>query len=226
MENIPIGILAASGSTKELSFVAALNVNPVSARQVTITHPGTVQVGDLLVLFYNGWDNDSEVFGVNPLHITPIYFNQYTYTTATAMSLAISAERLTTLNSITTNDTNGAFDHLSYVALYFRPNFTISTITASTPVNQNTPNNPAAQTVAASGQAAPILVFGSIQTTGSTPVFNASTAPTFDNQYAITRSGISARVGYKLYNSSPVNHTIDTGDFGTNRLTSFFLQVA
>lgn len=215
----------ASSVAKELTFVAALDINAIVGSSVTITHPGTVQVGDLMVLFYNGWDNDNETFSSNPLNITPIYLNSYTYTSATAMSLAISAERLTTLANITTNTTNGGFDHLSYVALYFRPNFTISTITASTPVNQSTTANPGPQTVSASGQITPLLVLGSVQQTG-TPGFNASTTPAFDNTYDVTGSGINARVGYKLYNSSPVDHTIDVDDLGTNRLTSLWLSVA
>jgi len=214
-----------SSIAKELTFVAALNVNAVSGSSVTITHPGTVQVGDLMVLFYNGWDNDNERFDNNPLNITPIYLNSYGYTSSTAMGLAISAERLTTLTAITTNTSNGSFDHLSYVALYFRPNFTISTITASTPVNENTTGNPTAQTVLAAGQQTPLIVLGSIQTTG-TPVFNASTTPAFDDTWDATGTGINTRVGYKLYNSSPVNHTIDMDDLGTNRLTSLWLRVS
>jgi hypothetical protein len=221
-----LGGLIGSLGNKTLTFVAALDVNSVSALQVTITHPGTVQVGDLMVLFYNGWDNDNERFDSNPLNITPIYLNSYGYASATAMGLAISAERLTTLTAITTNTTNGGFDHLSYVALYFRPNFTISTITASTPVNQGTTGNPTAQTVEASGQTAPLIVLGSIQTTGFTPVFNASTTPAFDDTWDTVGLGINTRVGYKLYNSSPVNHTIDMDDLGTNRLTSLWLRVS
>lgn len=108
------------------------------------------------------------------------------------------------------------------VVLVFRGSSALTTITPSTWNKQTTGSNPTLQTVSAAGQPGPLIVLGmagaTITASFSTesPAFTATVAP----------SGTDLIVGYKIYNSSPQNHSIDTGDNGINSLASGFLKVA
>lgn len=228
MTGILGGLIGSLGSKLSLQFVDVLSFSGTAAQStLTITHPVAVRAGDVMILFHGTYDNDNDFINTYPTSFTPIYTDAYLYTTETYMAIAVSARILPNLTNITTPVPVGTTaDGHYYFAIYYRPSAPVTTLTPSTPTNQNTTGDPTAQTVTVSSNTNPTLVFGSIQTTGTTPAFNTAT-PAFDNEVTANAVGIiRARVGYKLYNSSPQNHTIDMADLGTQRLTSFSLQVS
>lgn len=226
-----IGSYSSGSLTLEFLDELDYSTSNTSTSSLTITHPATVQAGDLMILFEGTWDNDSDYINAVPTNFTEIYKNAYLYTTATYMGIAISARILPSTANITTPTPVGTtVDGHHFNALYFRPSKSITSVTPSSTINnQNTTANPTSQTVSASGGTAPLIVFGLIQTTSGSPAFTAEN-PEFDNEYTssgtISTGGAYARVGYKLYNSNPQDHSIDMNDLGTQRLTSFYLEVA
>jgi hypothetical protein len=99
------------------------------------------------------------------------------------------------------------------IMLVFRGTVAFTSLTASTAVSSGaTDADPAAQTFAASGGTAPLVVIGAtcVQTGGVMPDFNMS--PTQDGLYD---NGVdNLKLGYKIYNVSPVDVTLDMGDDG------------
>lgn len=82
--------------------------------------------------------------------------------------------------------------------------------------------NPAAQTTNTSGVLLPSIFFG--QTSSPTSATSFTTAsPSFDSTVSISNTRMTA--GYKIYNLSPADHTIDMNDLGNrNTLGSFTAQ--
>ncbi|MER8464177.1 hypothetical protein [Mesorhizobium sp. M1396] len=74
----------------------------------------------------------------------------------------------------------------------------------------------------ASGQAIPLVVIGVAVGSGGTAVFSTA-SPAFDATQT-AGSGAPVIAGYKLYNASPANHTIDMADLGINVLASGYLR--
>lgn len=88
--------------------------------------------------------------------------------------------------------------------------------------SQYTTGNPSSQNVAASGAGVPVLVIGGAATNNTTPAFSTA-SPAFDEQFTV---GLM-RVGYKVYNASQADHSIDMGDIGSvyNFLVSGYVEV-
>jgi len=109
------------------------------------------------------------------------------------------------------------------VMLTFRPNGFVSNIVASTWNAVTEGGDPASQSVTASGQPVPLIVFGVACATPGPAAFSTA-SPAFD---ATIIANDRNRVGYKVYNSSPANHTIDMNDLGAdNSLASGFIRVS
>lgn len=101
------------------------------------------------------------------------------------------------------------------VMLVYRPNGTISTVTISTWNGEVTDGDPSSQNVAAAGQLVPLIVFGMSKINNSTAAF-ATASPAFDATVASADNDLL--VGYKIYNSSPADHTIDMADLGSSNI--------
>lgn len=223
MSGVLGGTLA--GNNQKLVYVDSFS-NNFTASQSTFNHPATVQVGDYCIIFHSAWDNDSDFINGHPAGFTGIYLNEYLYTTSTYLSVSISGLVLPNLNSVTTGTVNGTPDQGRVTALYFRPSYPISSITPSTINNTNTTTDPTAQTVSSGSLVPSVIVFGFQQGTSTTPAFNAATTAfdqTITNTAGTNQQGALA-VGFKIYNSNPVNHTVDMDDLGNQRLTSFSLK--
>jgi hypothetical protein len=107
--------------------------------------------------------------------------------------------------------------------LTFRPDTAINDVTISTWNAESTAADPASQTVTASGQPVPLIVFGAAGAIQTGAAFSTA-SPAFDNTI-IANSRL--RVGYKIYNASPANHTIDMNDLGSdNSLASGFIRLS
>lgn len=88
---------------------------------------------------------------------------------------------------------------------------TISPATATDRFSFST-SNPAPVTLDGSSHSAPVVIVGfGVQEAGDTVSFSTET-PAFDDK--ITAGAANMLVGYKVYNSSPADHTIDIGDSG------------
>jgi hypothetical protein len=111
------------------------------------------------------------------------------------------------------------------LGLVFRPSINFTTLTVSTPQNSGiTSGNPAAITVDPSAETTPVVLIGIGATYIGTVAFSTA-SPAFDAQ--INLSDNDLRVGYKIYNSSPLSHSIDINDLGSaNWLAGFYLKAA
>lgn len=118
---------------------------------------------------------------------------------------------------------NGSQETKKY--LVFRPSRSIVSVVSPTWGAEQTPNNPSQQTVSASGQTPPLIVFG-LGFCNSNNSFNFSNqSPAFDD--VIVGGGDNGRliIGYKIYNTAPANHSIDMSDQGSgNWLASGYLR--
>ena len=216
-----------SGAGQELTYVNAATGIGTTTR-LTLTHPSDVQAGDMCVLFHNTWDNDSDFVDTAPTGFNMINTDPYLYTTATYMAHSVSYNVVANpASSVTLPLCNGdtqSPDNQGYVALYFRPFKTISSVNFDSSVNlQETAANPTLQTVRAAGNTPPIIVFAQAKSLTTIPPFVSST--TFDGFASFNATNIDANVGYKIYNTSPVDHDVDMNDNGTNVLLSFYLRV-
>jgi hypothetical protein len=113
---------------------------------------------------------------------------------------------------------NGA--QTAKVMLVFRPSRPIVSTTASTWDVVVDNGDPAAQTILASGQVAPLIAMAGVGKRSATAAYNTE-SPLFSAQVAITQCLAS----YTVYNSAPANHTVDTDGSGTqNGLASGYLR--
>ena len=111
----------------------------------------------------------------------------------------------------------------SKLGLVFRPSIDFTTLTVSTPQNSGVTNaNPAAITVDPSAETIPVVLIGIGAVYLGTVAFSTA-SPAFDAQIAIIDNDM--RVGYKIYNSSPLSHSIDINDLGSaNWLAGFYFE--
>lgn len=82
-----------------------------------------------------------------------------------------------------------------------------------------TDTNPVAQSTAASSSAIPALVLGCISSPTNAVAFVTET-PSFDSTVSISNTRMTA--GYKMYNLSPSDHTIDMNDLGNRNVMNLF----
>jgi hypothetical protein len=109
------------------------------------------------------------------------------------------------------------------IGLVFRPSIDFTTLTVSTPQNSGVTNaNPAAITVDPSAETIPVVLIGIGAVYQGTVTFSTA-SPAFDAE--INLSDNDMRVGYKIYNSSPLSHSIDINDLGSaNWLAGFYFE--
>ena len=119
--------------------------------------------------------------------------------------------------------TGGGSADNNKLGLVFRPSIDFTTLTVSTPQNSGIiDGNPAAITVDPSAETIPVVLIGIGATYQGTVAFSTA-SPAFDAQ--INLSDNDLRVGYKIYNSSPLSHSIDINDLGSaNWLAGFYFE--
>lgn len=207
-----------------LTFRAAAN----GSASDTCSLPTGSAIGDLAVLFDMA-KNDSTTI---PTEVTPSGWTQALASTGLSqgaisgsMRQVVSYKVLTNAD-ITAGSVTGmtANDRVKRM-LAFIPDASITTVTPGSWNQELTSGDPASQTVTASGQQTPLVVFGMIFDNNAAPAFSTE-SPAFDATGTVT-DGCGIRVGYKVYNSSPSNHSVDMNDEGGgNALVSGYLRVA
>lgn len=187
----------------------------------TVAWP-SVASGDLAVLL--DW---AYHFGASaPTAVTPSGFTVHLNQTA---SLAgILHQRLMVSSKICTGSESGnltgmnSSGTISKVMLIFGNG--IASRTSSTWQYSLTDGNPASKTASASGGNAPLVVIGCAITDTIAAAWTTE-SPAFDDE--VTANGGRMLVGYKVYNSSPNDHTIDMNDLGSmNAIAIGYLEVA
>ena len=196
-----------------------------TSNAVTIAWPVSVQAGDVAVLF----DESYTITLPSPTPVTPTDFSSILDLTANISfykpQCNISWKILTGTEA---GDITGLAVHsdVKKVLYIFRPNVPATSVTIGSLHAEQTGGDPAAQLCAASGGTSPLAVLGFATSSSSSanPVFTTA-SPAFTSEIA-TADG-NGLAGYKIYEASPVDHTIDTADLGVGiGLFSFYLQIA
>lgn len=208
------------GGPTTLTFIGSTISNSSSI----LVHADALE-GDLAVLFDISWNSSSGP----PTEVVPSTWNLCT--PSTIQDSASNDTRLVASYKVLGAAPGGTsitgMDAISdnKGMMVFRPNAPITTVTPGSWNAENTANNPAAQVVAASGQATPLVIVGVGYDVAGLLAFS-SASPAFDAE--IQETGQDDMVfGYKIYNSSPADHTIDQIDEGNaNVLASGYLRVS
>jgi hypothetical protein len=205
----------------ENSASSLVLVDSAQSSATTITIPATAQAGDVAILFdvaINPTLNATPPTDVVPTGWTGIITESGSITRARISRKILAAgepgSSITGMNGLSSDDK---------VMLVFRNTSAITAVSAEDWAVEITTGNPASQTVNASGQTAPLIVFGMAFISGGTGAFSTQ-SPSFDA--TITGADEDILLGYKIYESSPANHTVDMNDLGNiNVLASGFLEV-
>lgn len=179
---------------------------------------GTRQANDVAMFF------DQANGGSTPAAVTPSGFTNIVNTSGGTSPLAramVSWKKLTGSEASVTGMNGGATD--SKIGLVFRPSIDFTTLTVSTPQNSGIiDTNPAAITVNPSAETIPVVLFGVGAVYQGNVTFSTA-SPAFDAEINLTNNDM--RVGYKIYNSSPLSHSIDINDLGDNNwLCGFYFK--
>jgi len=221
LKAIPAFNGAGSGGSGAGGSLTLTLVGTATANAASISMPSGTIVGDWAILLDAAESGSgSSITSVVPsgwTSIKDIYNNP-----SGALRLIASQKVLTSTSSVTGMSSGTKF------LLVFRPSSAITTVTASTWNGEVTAGNPTSQTVSASGVSTPLIVLAlaATQESGAAiPAFVTET-PSMTN---LTNDGPSGgpecRMGYTLYNSSPSDQSIDTGDNGAvNGLISGYVR--
>lgn len=237
-----------------LSYVTQTNgyFNQPGA-QTTLTHPGTVAAGDLMVLFDGAYNGFSQYKYTAPSGFTLINF-RWTAPSGNYWGVACSYRVLPNTTAITLplvgtygNTPTNYPSWPMYLAYYFRPNRAITGVSVgSLGVGLNTFGSGSSYpsgsgqsfpleysgttTVSPSGETVPVIAFGHNYFNSTNPPYTITltSSPAFD--LTLTRNtneNGGFQSGYKLYNSSPSNLTMTFGPAGgvEKVMNSFYLRV-
>lgn len=197
------------------SLVVRRTVLSATATTANITIPAAAQIGDFAILVDLA-GAVGEPSNVVPTNWTSIQTQGDGSTTRISASgkILVSGDPGAAITGM--NDTD-----MQKVMLVFRGSSPFKGFTASTWNEEVTGGNPSAQTVTAVGQEFPIIVFGAAgEADDGTPAFSTE-SPAFDASVSANSDLI---VGYKVYNGTPSNHSIDMADLGNaNALVSGYV---
>ena len=213
--------LLGAGGVSAVTSISFSDSIASAVADAQIGFPAAAQSGDLAVAFFYASVITGSLPDVIPAGWTGIAGVSRTFLDQTRRSRHCC--KVLTAEDISAGSITGISGSTeAKVMLTFRPNGPISNIIASTWNVEATAANPAAQTVTASGQSVPLIVFGAAGAIQTGAAFSTA-SPAFD---ATVLANSRLRVGYKVYNASPANHTIDMNDLGSdNQLASGFIRV-
>ena len=176
----------------------------------------SIASGDLCLLW-----NVADGGGSNPADVTPPDFNVLRTLNSNNRRAKIFYKILTGSETSVTGLNGNNSER--WIVLVLRPDATITAVTDNdTSNNQATTGNPTSQTITASGESAPVVLYGHMYASGT--VSPRSTSPAMTE----LTSGATHYSHYYLYNSgdTPADHTYDMDDEGTNFISSGYLTFA
>lgn len=198
------------------SFVASAT----SIDSATIVIPSGAQAGDWAILFDHIFNNSP-----SPTEVVPAGWTQIgsSLTNGTTRRWVVSHKILVAGDPGATVTGMSPSTDSDKVMFVFRGANPYASATPSTWNGEQTTLNPASQTVSASGQTAPLIVLGQAFVSNATAAFSTA-SPAFDATVATSSARMLA--GYKIYDASPSDHTIDQNDLGnTNCLRSGYVRL-
>lgn len=206
------GITPVIGSSKP---VLAFRASSTSVGSDTITLPASVQAGDLIVLF-----DRSKGFSV-PTKVVPTGFTEVRSDSGTNVRATYSY-KIAVGGDASAVVTGQASSNQDKVALVFSASRPLTSAVVGFSGGQATDGDPTAINITASGGAAPLVVFGAwansaaaVSPRTSSPAMDAEVTPATDFY-----------TGYKIYNSSPADVSVDMDDEGAaNSLAGFYISV-
>jgi len=191
--------------------------NSATSSATTIICPA-VNAGDLIVLL-----DRAEGMSV-PTTAVPTNFVSIVNSNDGAYFRQIMSYKIATGSEGGTSLTGMVGSDYTYKGIWtFTGDIAITGVTALSAVGQSTDGNPSVQTVTSGSGVAPLLVFGAATSyKDNTAVL--SMTPTED---AVLSPDSSWQFGYKIYNSSPSNVSVDMADAGyENCLQSCYLEAS
>jgi hypothetical protein len=196
--------------------VATLShVADTTSTTATITAPATINAGHILVL----WDS-SFTSGAVPAKVIPAGFTEIV-SIATVNLRSTASYKLCDGTEDGATITGQAGTYPEKAIMQFRGDIAATSITVVDLASEATAADPTTQTCNASGGVVPLIVFGLYG--NGTSITTRTFSPAEDAEVSVS---VSTKAKYKIYNSSPADTTVDTGDYGVdNHLVSFYLQV-
>lgn len=202
-----------------LSSISLAGSSPIFSSTSTITVPATAIAGDVAIIF-------DQTYGSGP-SVTPSGYTQIATNNNGFNNFFRIYGKVLTGGDAGATVTGASDTYMGKILYLIRGNVAIASFISSTWVHEVTNSDPAGQTVSASGVQTPLVVLGIAASAGSTT--SLSNSPTFDAINNSTFHWLSGsdgtQTGYKIYNSSPANHTVDAGTAGNyTRLSSGYVR--
>lgn len=211
----PSVVIGAAAGPTSFTFV-----NSASGSDASVEIPSGAQAGDICLIFNGAYSTGTGA--VAPSDTTPAGFTKLRTATTSTIRASIFVKKLDgTETSVTGLSASTATPFMNWVAVVLRPNAPVtSIIDNSTGNNEITSADPASQTIAATGAAAPVILFGHMF--AGAAITTRTTSPTMTE---IAGASTQHYAHYRIYNASdtPVNHSYDMVDNGTQALQSGFL---
>jgi len=107
------------------------------------------------------------------------------------------------------------------ILLVFRNASNTSTVSAFSAAGEITAGDPTAQVVTSSGGIVPVIVIAFYGSGGT--ITGETFTPARTGEFSPNAFNI---VAYKFFLTAPVNVTVDMGDYGTNVMQSYYLQIS
>jgi hypothetical protein len=202
-----------------LSFFASAT----ATSGATITAPASINAGDLIVLI----DWGGMASGSPPTAVTPSGFTKDHDSVNSALNndcrLIISRKIAAGTEGGTSITGMSADSNIRKIMMVFRGSSAIATATPSSFFDSGFTNgDPSAQTVTASGGTPPLVAIGATMCRDT-----ANPTITMTPNDGTVSAGTRLRAGYKIYNASPANVSVDMADAGdSNKAIGVYYQVA
>lgn len=214
------GVLGVAPRSPTVAGLSLSFYGSADSQTNSVTVPAGIQGGDLAILF-----DVTRSTGSMPADVVPSGFTgiEEINVLGTNGVRARVAYKILDGSETTIVGMSGDNSH-DKILLLFRGTTPITAAAPQSPWNEvQTASNPSAQTVLASAQPTPLVVLGLTFNFNGTAFSTAS--PAFDG--TVSTAGNRLVTGYKIYNASPTNHSIDMNDLGNaNFLMSGYMAVS
>lgn len=206
-----------------LSFVTSTTSEDSS----TVTAPGTVNPGDILVYF----DYTSDFNSSPAAAVTPSGFTNHVSVALSSSRLMISTKLAVGTEdsaSITGMTQDGINSGGGKAILQFRGDATVASLNIVDVSQEMTDGNPTSQSITAGSGTAPLIVIAAYSCNkGIVDPRTFSTTADGEVEFNSTNFSVDATAAYKIYNSSPADTTIDQDDEGfENALAGFYIEAS
>lgn len=194
-------------------------VGQANSTTSTVSIPGGVQAGDLLLYGFAAWNNSG-----NPSYTVPSGWASLLNATMTSTGrIGIAAKRAVGSESGSIGGVFGDAGVDGKVCVLLRPDKPLTSIgSAQSVASQFSTSAPSNQVVTSGAGVAPLIVLALWNTVVGT-VSPRGMSPAKDDEY---NSSTNLYLGWKLYASAPANVTVSMEDEGSNAMGSCYTELA